>query len=244
VNKPTLLLLWSNIKMLLRDRQSLFWALVFPLIFLVIFGLFRFDAPQKFNVQIFDQSQTDQSKQLIDQITSLNIFTLKDFTDPNTANEKLKSGDLAGIITIPAEYGKIDPKEIKEPMKFAVVTDGSNQQAQLIPTILSQFLDNVNLQTFGATKLFAVDSSSVQGRNVRYIDFIMPGILGMGIMFSSIIGIAVGVTKYRERRVLKRLLATPVSIRSYLVSEVGAYLFLSLMQIFVILGTKFPFSKF
>lgn len=236
MNSPTLKLLIANIKMTFRDKQSLFWSLLFPLLFLVIFGLFRFDSPQKFNVQFFDESKTDASHQLIDQLMSLNVFYQKTFETLDEAKKQLKDNELEGIIIIPKEYGTSDPKEQKEPMKFTVILDGSNQQAQLIPTVLNQFLNDFSLQLTGSPKLFLVESEGIQGRDVKYLDFLMPGILGMSIMFSSIIGIAVGITRYRERKILKRLMATPIKIRSYLISEIGNYLFLALVQIILILG--------
>ncbi|MDD5342091.1 MAG: ABC transporter permease [Patescibacteria group bacterium] len=222
--------------MTFRDKQSLFWSLLFPLLFLLIFGLFRFDSPQKYNVQFLDESKTPVSQQLIDNLMSLNVFFQKDFGTLDAAREQLKKGELAGIIIIPSQFGTINPKEQKEPVPFNVIIDGSNQQAQIIGTILNQFLNDYTLQTTGTPKLFTVATEGVQGHNVKYLDFIMPGILGMAIMFSSIIGIAVGITRYRERKILKRLMATPIKIRSYLISEVGNYLFLALMQITLIIG--------
>lgn len=236
MNNPTLSLLIANVKMTFRDKQALFWSLVFPLLFLIIFGLFRFDAPQKFNVQYFDESKTAASRQLIEQLMSLNVFSEKTLDTLDEAKKQMKENELEGIIIIPKEYGTIDPKDQIEPLKFQVIIDGSNQQAQIIPTVLNQFLNDYSLRLTGGAKLFLVESSGIEGRDVKYLDFIMPGILGMAIMFSSIIGIAVGITRYRERKILKRLMATPINIRSYLISEIGNYLLLALIQITLIIG--------
>ncbi|MFA5106963.1 MAG: ABC transporter permease [Patescibacteria group bacterium] len=236
MNNPTWRLFVANIKMTFRDRQSLFWSLLFPLLFLIIFGLFRFDTPQKFNVQFIDEARNDTSRQLIDQLMGLNVFYQKDFGTIDAAREQMKKSELAGIIIIPKEFGTVNPKDQKEPIPFNVIIDGSNQQSQIIVTVVNQFLNDYTLQSTGTPKLFLVRSEGVQGHNIKYLDFIMPGILGMAIMFSSIIGIAVGITRYRERKILKRLVATPINIRSYLISEIGNYLFLAMIQIALIIG--------
>jgi ABC-2 type transport system permease protein len=236
VNNPTIKLFLASIKMMFRDKQSLFWSLAFPLLFLIIFGLFRFDSPQKFNVQFFDESNTETSAKLTDELLQLNVLYQKNFETIERAREEMSRGELDGIIIIPKEFGQADPAQQQELVTFRVIIDGSNQQAPIIGTILNQFLNDYNLQIAGAPKLFTVETEGLEGRDVRYLDFLMPGILGMSLMFSGIIGIAVGITKYRERKILKRLMATPIKIRSFLIAEVGSYLFLACIQAILILG--------
>ncbi|USN53828.1 MAG: ABC transporter permease [Candidatus Nomurabacteria bacterium] len=222
--------------MLFRDRQSLFWSLVFPLLFLVIFGLFNFDAPASFDIAVIDEAQTESSQMLREQMFSLEIFTESDITNKDEAVQSMKDGELDGIIVIPDAYGQVPQNEVTEPLNFTVILDETNQQSGIIVSVLNDFLNKVNLQIAGAQPIFTVATEGVQGQDVKYLDFLTPGILGMAIMFSAIIGIAVGITRYRERKILKRLLATPIKVRNFLVAEVGSYLVLSLMQITVILS--------
>ncbi|MDP3964149.1 MAG: ABC transporter permease [bacterium] len=238
MNNVTFKLWRANIKMLFRDKQALFWSLAFPLLFLVIFGLFNFDAPTNFSIAIIDEAQSEQSEQLKFQMLDLEIFTETEIASREEALETLKDGDLDGIITIPASYGQFEGVEgaAPEPSVFSVTLDETNQQSAIIVSVLNQFLNELNLQIASAPRLFTIETEGVQGQEVKYLDFLMPGVLGMAIMFSAIIGIAVGITRYRERKILKRLMATPVKVQSFLMAEVGSYLFLSFMQIALILG--------
>ncbi len=245
MNSPTYKLWIANIKMTLRDRQALFWSLVFPLLFLIIFGLFNFDTPTNFNVAIIDNSNTEASAQLKSQILDMEIFEETKVSSKEKAIDLIREGELDGMITIPESYGLLfaqasgrpaDTAAEPEPITFSVMLDESNQQSPVIVSVLNQFLNELNLQINQTPRLFAVETETVTGQDIKYLDFIMPGVLGMSIMFSSIIGIAVGITRYRERKILKRFMATPIKISSFLISEVGSHLFLALIQIGLILG--------
>jgi len=54
-------LLVANVKIMVRDRQTLFWALVFPLIFVVVFGLFGVGDPDPVDISIIDMAQSPLS---------------------------------------------------------------------------------------------------------------------------------------------------------------------------------------
>ncbi|MEJ2155621.1 MAG: ABC transporter permease [Desulfobacteraceae bacterium] len=59
----------------------------------------------------------------------------------------------------------------------------------------------------------------VAARQIRYIDWLFPGILGMNIMFSALYGVGFVVVRYRKNGVLKRLKATPLSAFEYLSAQ-------------------------
>ena len=124
-------LVLANLKLIYRDRQAGFWAIAFPLIFLLIFGLFNFD-------------------------------------------------DL-------------------EP-------------------------------------LFHLNELGIQGKPVGYFDFLLPGIIGMGVMTFSIIGMGTTIAQYRQQRILRRIQATPLKVRTFFIGQVLAWLILSLVQTAIIMG--------
>lgn len=66
----------------------------------------------------------------------------------------------------------------------------------------------------------------VEGESIRYVDWVLPGVLGMNIMFGSLFGVAHVLVRYRKNGVLKRLQATPVSAFTFLAAQVASRLFL------------------
>ena len=67
---------------------------------------------------------------------------------------------------------------------------------------------------------------TVSGREIRYVDWLIPGVLGMNIMFSALFGVGYVIVRYRKNGVLKRLHATPLTAFEFLSAQVISRLWL------------------
>lgn len=67
---------------------------------------------------------------------------------------------------------------------------------------------------------------SVTGREIRYVDWLVPGVLGMNIMFSCLFGVGYVIVRYRKSGFLKRLHATPLSAAEFLIAQLGSRMLL------------------
>lgn len=100
-------------------------------------------------------------------------------------------------------------------------------------------------------KLFLASKTSknyiketITGKAIRYVDWVMPGILGMNIMFNSLFGVGFVIVRYRRNGVLKRLKATPLSAFEFITAQIISRLLIVLgISTFVFLGCNF-FLKF
>jgi ABC transporter DrrB family efflux protein len=77
----------------------------------------------------------------------------------------------------------------------------------------------------------------VGGTELDYFDYVLPGVLAMGLMQFTMVGIAGSVARFREMQVLRRLTATPVSPLAFIAGQVFARLAVSIVQVFLLLGT-------
>lgn len=81
---------------------------------------------------------------------------------------------------------------------------------------------------------------AVSGAAVRYVDWLLPGILGMNIMFSCLFGVGWVVVRYRKNGFLKRLRATPLRAIEFIAAQVLSRLMLTMaVTVFVFLGLRF-----
>jgi len=79
----------------------------------------------------------------------------------------------------------------------------------------------------------------VTGREIRYVDWLIPGVIGMNIMFSALYGVGYVIVRYRKNGVLKRLKATPLSAIEFLTAQVFSRLWLILaVAMVVFFGTN------
>ncbi len=84
----------------------------------------------------------------------------------------------------------------------------------------------------------------VSGAEVRYVDWVIPGILGMNMMFSCLFGVGYVIVRYRKSGVLKRLKATPLNAVEFLAAQVASRLWLVMaITLAVFFGTHL-FIKF
>ena len=80
---------------------------------------------------------------------------------------------------------------------------------------------------------------SIEGAAVRYVDWVLPGILGMNMMFSCLFGVGYVVVRYRKNGFLKRLRATPLRAIEFVIAQVGSRLMLILLiSTFVFTGVS------
>jgi len=85
-----------------------------------------------------------------------------------------------------------------------------------------------------------LSKSPVEGRAVRYVDWVLPGILGMNMMFSCLFGVGYVVVRYRKNGFLKRLRATPLRSIEFVIAQVASRLMLILLfSSFIFAGTKY-----
>jgi ABC-2 type transport system permease protein len=70
---------------------------------------------------------------------------------------------------------------------------------------------------------------AVSGTQVRYVDWLLPGVLGMNMMFSALYGVGYVIVRYRKNGVLKRLKATPLTAVEFLTAQVMSRLWLILV---------------
>lgn len=69
----------------------------------------------------------------------------------------------------------------------------------------------------------------VQGEPIRYVDWVLPGIIGMNVMFSSLFGVGYAIVRYRKNGVLKRLKATPLSAGEFVTAQILSRLMMVMM---------------
>jgi ABC-2 type transport system permease protein len=77
------------------------------------------------------------------------------------------------------------------------------------------------------------------GAKIRYVDWVVPGLLGMNMMFSCLFGIGYVIVRYRKSGYLKRLNATPLTALEFLVAQLVSRLALTMIiTVFCFIGTN------
>ena len=226
----------ADLKMLSRNRQSLFWSLMFPLMFTVIFGFFFGGSTTSVgNVELVNNSNTEIAVGLEKALNSTDLFKIEKQSDISVARDQIKKNVASLIIVIPAGFGEISGEA---PTQIDLIYDPGSQQAiAVVNSFINTYLTQVNYQIQNAKPIFTVNSEAINAeRKLSYFDFVMAGILGLALMNSSVIGISVAMSTYRQEKILKRITTTPIKTWQFLVAEVLSRLVVNLVQIGLILS--------
>lgn len=179
---------------LLRQPEAVFWVFVFPMVLAAVLGFaFQSATPPPSVVALLEGPGEDALAEGLEGADSLEVRRLP---DRDAAELALRRGDV-DVLLLAGEPPtlRLDPvRSGTELARFRVLAalEGSDPDA------------------------VAVDE--VQERGSRYIDFLFPGLLGMNLMGTGLWSIGFAVAELRQRKVLKRLLVTPMRRSSFLVS--------------------------
>jgi ABC-type multidrug transport system permease subunit len=85
---------------------------------------------------------------------------------------------------------------------------------------------------------YGLQREALSGLEIRYVDWLIPGILGMNIMFSALFGVGYVIVRYRKNGVLKRLRATPLSAFEFISAQIASRLLMIVaVTVLVYVGT-------
>ncbi len=225
----------ANLKMTVRNRQAIFWALAFPLIFVVVFGVLIRDGASTTTIAVIDNAQDNVSRELVENLNRIETFEILVRQDEEQAREELLEGDIGYLLVIPS--GLADVVSQAPPAVVNLVYDDTNPVSGIIISVIRRFLDQMNLDLANASTRLALSTEGTLARDVEFIDFLLPGIAVWGVMSFSVIGLGTTLASYREKKILKRILATPLNVRTFFAAQILAYLVLALAQAAIILTT-------
>jgi len=183
-----------------RDRSSLGWNLLFPVLLLVGFSfIFSGNGRAEYKVGVL---QLEQSAT----------------THPNKAAKFLATKFVDFI-----DYQQLDIAQLKLSQHgIDLLIDFSKK---------SYWVNENSPKSYLVEKIFLSAEQDftrhvTQGKGIRYIDWALPGILGMNMMFSCLFGVGYVIVRYRKNSVLKRLKATPLSALEFVTAQLVSRLFI------------------
>ena len=222
------ILLGAQVKVLVRDRQSLFWALVFPLMLLGIFRLFSFDSFSEAELVVSDRSGVEAGATLASAVAAVDFLEVEARLglDDEAAHELLDDGDADAALLIgpPAASGGPLPVEL-----LHAIDDPGRLAA--LRAALGSVVDDVNIDLAGLPRAVELTTRASGASDTSYFDFLAPGIVGLALLTFSTIGLASSLARYREEGVLRRVRATPLPPWRFFGSLVGSYVLLAVVQI-------------
>jgi len=207
-----------RVREFMREKEAVFWVFIFPVLMTFALGIaFRNTAPDKTPVAI--EATTDAKANETAQLLSGSTEITATVMSPSDAAQALRSGKVS-IVVIPQndsfEY-RFDP------------TRPESRAARLM-------LDDVLQRGKGRADVVKTGEQRITEPGARYVDFLVPGLIGMNLMGSGLWGLGFTVVIARSRKILKRFAATPMRRSHYLFSFMLSRLVFLVLEVAAVIG--------
>ena len=212
---PLIELTLSRFREFVREPEAVFWVFAFPVIMTIALGVaFRARGAEPVIAGVLEQAGADQ---VVDALEQTGGFTVRRIPAAD-ADRALRDG-RAPVIVVPGSpptYRFDDARAESQVARLAV--DAALQRAA------------------GRADAFTPVQEPTHTVGSRYIDWLVPGLLGMNIMGTGMWGVGFSIVQARSKKLLKRLIATPMKKTHYLLSLVLSRLATLTLEVVIIMG--------
>jgi ABC-type multidrug transport system permease subunit len=223
---PLIQLTLVKLREYLREPEALFWVFAFPVLLTLALGVaFRGSNAATSRVGVVRFADDGERRaSMLEALAGDPRIVAREIA-PEEADAALRDGKIAVVVlpTDPVTY-RYDP------------TRPESAAARLLT-------DDVLQRAAGRRDAFTPADDRVEVPGSRYIDWLVPGLLGMNVMMTGLWGIGFGIGQARSRKLLKRLSATPMRRGSYLAAQLlGRLVFLPIEAIILLAFARLVFG--
>jgi ABC-2 type transport system permease protein len=195
----------ARLRELLREPEALFWVYGFPILMTLALGIaFRNQPVEQIVVDVVSGPTAEATAEALSKSSTPERFKTQVVSDTE-ASTRLRTG-RTDLVVVPEKSGPTDAKAYE--YRF----DPTRPQSVLARSAVDDQLQRAaGRADVAEVKLVAVDAPGS-----RYIDFLVPGLLGMSLMGGGLWGVGFVTVDMRRRNLLKRLLATPMRKSDFL----------------------------
>jgi ABC-2 type transport system permease protein len=217
-NAPAIVeLTLSRFREFYREPEAVFWVFIFPILLAGGLGIaFRNRPAEASHIAV---ARSAANSPIVDSLKKTSGLIV-DVLDDTAAATALRTGNVA-LVVVPRGDGAVE-------YRF----DEARPESRTARMVVDRAVQRAG----GQRDPVPITETKVSERGSRYIDFVVPGLLGMNLMGSGIWGIGFAIVDARKKKLLKRLIATPMSRAEYLASFLFFRLSLLVIEVATLIG--------
>jgi len=197
-----------------REPEALFWVFAFPIILALALGLaFTTRGPQLVRIAVEAGPGAADLQRVLDDASAIEAVVL----DADEAHRRLRAGRVA-LVALAGE-----PVTLRY--------DSTRSEGNLARLLVENAVQDAS----GRQSVREIRDQLITETGSRYIDFLIPGLIGMNIMGTGLWGVGYGIVRQRNHKLMKRLLASPMRKSQYMLSHVLARLVFLIFEVGAVL---------
>ena len=222
----------ASLVAMLRSPTSVVFSLLFPVIFIVVFGSMVDNSIVQLKIVL--APGCDTANAVYKAISNVSNITVDTKLNMQEATAALQKGRLTAILDI-------KKTAITTPLPkydiYVTSSASSANQNTLLQTVLKNAVVSIDEKVFPANPSIAsIHSKELPGRVYRQIDFILPGQLGFSLLMAGVFGSSFLLFNLRQSLVLKRIAATPINRAHLILGEMLSRLFFHVISFIIMVA--------
>jgi len=206
-------------KRFFRDKLAIFFVILFPLIFLFVFGGLNSNnsGNVSFKVALINQSNSDFAQNFSKQINDSKIFKVdQSAKNIDTAKDKMTKSQIDGIIVLPPNFGDVaEGQTFPSGQAQLLYNKGASATGQTLRSVLKETFKQVNAKFVDNVEPFTVTTKQLSVKSLTAFDYTFAGLLGFSIIGLGIFGPVNVFPELKKQGVLRRLHTTPLKVWQY-----------------------------
>jgi ABC-2 type transport system permease protein len=227
-----------------RSKSNIFWTIAFPLLLIVLFGAIFGSGSTKFDLYLQNQdlsanTPTPLSQGFVNVLNQTGAFNLHvvaaEQPDPLTyvKNDAQLYNRGQRLLVIPLGFNRT--LMTRGNASIQLYMDQSDQASASLAGIVHSASVSYAATVAGVPDNLRVQQVGIVTKNIRYIDFFVPGVIGMTLLTTGVFGAVNTNGRYRELKIIKKLATTPLSKIEWILGMVGYQMILATISLVVIL---------
>ena len=225
-----------NTRRFFRDRLALFFGILFPLIFLFVFGgIFGHNKGTSFKVAFINQSATAEAGQVAGLLTHNSLLKVDSgVTTVAAAKEKMLRSQLDATLILPQDFGTVKPgAKVASGVVQVLYTQNGESGGTALTSIINGGLQKVNSQFVSVVVPFQAQGVELKNKSLSSFDYTFAGLLGFSIMGLGIFGPVNVFPELKKQGILRRLHTTPLRVWQYFTATMISQALIGLLSLAV-----------
>jgi ABC-2 type transport system permease protein len=218
----------ASLKSFWRDKSTIFWTLAFPTVLILLFGAIFSQSSMRYDLHVQNQDLTDGkptywSENFITILNSTNAFNIQMVDASINATDYALANRLSSLLIIPSGFNASANTAIytygATTANITFVYDQSTSSAPVVRSIVMSIVDKLNFELSKGVEYLSVQDLTIAPKRFGFIDFFIPGVIGMTAMTTSIFTSVSISARFKQNGIFHKLATTPLRRYEWILSR-------------------------